>query len=150
MTDLAQHATRPRRSLINDPQVRAVVYQALLILIILALAGAGGAEAVLNMRQGAIRLTCGFWNAVSGFDISQTMIPYSNQSTYGQAFWVGLLNTLLVAVLGIILATIIGFVVGIARLSSNWIVAMLGTIYVEVLRNIPPLLVLLVFYTAVL
>ena len=66
----------------------------------------------------------GFWNQTAGFDISQTLIEYSAQGgTYGRAFWVGLLNTLLVAAIGIVLATIVGFLVGIARLSKNFLLA---------------------------
>jgi general L-amino acid transport system permease protein len=150
MTDLARDVQQPRTSLLNDPKVRAFVYQALLVLLVGALAIGAGTEAVSNMKARGVPLTFGFWNDTSGFDINQTLIPYSNLSTYGQAFWVGLLNTLLVAALGIVLSTIIGFAVGIARLSSNWIVSTLATVYVEILRNIPPLLVLLFFYNAVL
>ena len=149
MTDLAQDA-KPKRSLVYDPQARSIFFQGLLILVILFVVIGAGTEAVSNMKARGIPLGFEFWNAVAGFDINQTLIPYTQLSTYGQAFWVGLLNTLLVAVLGIVLATIIGFTVGIARLSSNWIIAMLGTVYVEVLRNIPPLLVLLFIYNAVL
>ena len=149
MTDLAQDA-KPKRSLVYDPQARSVFFQGLLIAVILFVVVGAGTEAVSNMKARGIPLSFDFWNAVAGFDINQTLIPYTQLSTYGQAFWVGLVNTLLVAVLGIVLATIIGFAVGIARLSSNWIIAMLGTVYVEVLRNIPPLLVLLFIYNAVL
>ena len=150
MTDLAQPAPNPRPSAVNDPRVRSIAYQVILVVLVLFIAIGAGTEAVTNMKQRGIPLSFDFWNQVSGFDINQALIPYSNLSTYGQAFWVGLVNTLLVAALGIILATIIGFLVGIARLSSNWIVATIGTLYVEVLRNIPPLLVLLFFYNAVL
>ncbi len=87
----------------------------------------------------------------AGFDISQTLIEYSAQSgTYGRAFWVGLLNTLLVASIGIVLATVVGFVVGIARLSRNWLIGKLAAGYVELIRNVPLLLQLLFWYNAVL
>src|SRR5262249_60766839 len=80
----------------------------------------------------------GFWTNPAGFDISQTLIAYSPAtSTFGRAFWVGLLNTLLVAAIGIVLATVLGFAVGIARLSRNWLVARLAAGYVEVIRNVP-------------
>ncbi|MDX7951618.1 amino acid ABC transporter permease [Lichenihabitans sp. Uapishka_5] len=150
MTDLAETARPARSSALNDPKLRAFAYQALLVIAVLFLVISAGGEAVSNMRQRGIPLTFDFWNQVSGFDINQTLIPYTNQSTYGQAFWVGLCNTLLVAALGIVLATVIGFAVGIARLSHNWIVVSLASVYVEVLRNIPPLLVLLFIYNAVL
>ena len=150
MTDFAQPAQQTRTSALNDPKVRAIAYQAILIAAILFLVVGAGGEAVSNMKQRGIPLTFDFWNQVSGFDINQTLIPYTNQSTYGQAFWVGLCNTLLVAALGCVLATVIGFLVGIGRLSKNWIVAKVCTVYVETLRNIPLLLQLLFWYNAVL
>ena len=88
--------------------------------------------------------------AVAGFDINLTLIHYSAVSTYGRAFWVGLLNTLLVAAIGIVLATMLGFTIGVARLSKNFVVAKLATVYVETLRNIPLLLQFLFWYNAVL
>ena len=93
----------------------------------------------------------GFWNNTAGFDISQTLIDYSARgSTYGRAFWVGLLNTLLVAGVGIVIATILGFVIGISRLSRNWLLAKVAGGYVETIRNLPLLLQLLFWYNAVL
>ena len=91
-----------------------------------------------------------FLNRVSGFDISQTLIYYSATSTFGRAFFVGLLNTLLVSGLGIVLATILGFAIGVARLSPNVIVSKFAAFYVEGLRNVPLLLLLLFWYNAVL
>jgi general L-amino acid transport system permease protein len=108
-------------------------------------------NAAENLARAKIASGFGFWNVVAGFDISQTLIDYSSQaSTYGRAFWVGLLNTLLVAGLGIVLATIIGFTVGIARLSKNFLVERLAAFYVESIRNVPLLLQLLFWYNAVL
>ena len=90
-------------------------------------------------------------NVVAGFDISQTLIEYSSQSsTFGRAFWVGLTNTLLVAGLGIIFATLLGTAIGIARLSKNFLVHRLASGYVELVRNVPLLLQLLFWYNAVL
>ena len=104
-----------------------------------------------NLARAHIASGFGFWNNTAGFDISQTLIAYSSStSTFGRAFWVGLLNTLLVAALGIVLATMLGFIVGIARLSRNWLVARLAGGYVELIRNIPLLLQLLFWYNAVL
>jgi general L-amino acid transport system permease protein len=73
----------------------------------------------------------------AGFDISQTLIPYEFTSSYGRVFVIGLLNTILVSVIGIVLATILGFIIGILRLSKNWLVARIATVYVETVRNIP-------------
>ena len=102
------------------------------------------------MRARGIPMGFGFWNEVAGFDINLHLIPYSALSTYGQAFWVGLLNTLLVAVICIPLATLLGFAVGVARLSPNWLLSRFALVYTNVLRNTPLLLLLLFWYNAVL
>ncbi len=91
-----------------------------------------------------------FLDKTAGFGISQTLIAYTEESSYGQAMWVGLVNTLLVSVVSIVLSTLIGFIVGIGRLSSNWLVAKLCTVYVETLRNIPLLLQVVFWYFGVL
>ena len=104
-----------------------------------------------NLAKANIASGFRFWNNTAGFDISQTLIDYSpSTSTFGRAFWVGLLNTLLVAALGIVLATALGFTIGIARLSRNWLVSHLAGGYVELIRNIPLLLQILFWYNAVL
>ena len=103
-----------------------------------------------NLAKANIASGFGFWNNTAGFDISQTLIEYSTVSTYGRAFWVGLLNTLLVAAIGIVLATILGFVIGMLRLSKNFLISRLAAGYVEVIRNLPLLLQLLFWYNAVL
>ena len=92
----------------------------------------------------------GFWNDVAGFDINLHLISYSNLSTYGRAFWVGLLNTLLIAVICIPLATLLGFALGVARLSPNWLLSRFALVYTSVMRNTPLLLLLLFWYNAVL
>ena len=102
------------------------------------------------MQARGIPTDFGFLGNVAGFDINQSLIPYSAASTYGRAFLVGLLNTCLVGALGLVFATIIGFSVGLARLSKNWIVARCAMAYVEALRNVPLLLQLLFWYNAVL
>lgn len=135
----------------NDPKVRSVVYQVALTTVVLLLAYAAISNMFENLRRANIATGLGFWNNTAGFDISQTLIEYSaSASTYGRAFWVGLLNTLLVAVLGIFFTTILGFAVGISRLSSNWLLAKFAAGYVEIIRNIPLLLQLLFWYNAVL
>ena len=102
-------------------------------------------------RAGADSLGIWVLGPDRGFDISQTLIEYSSRgSTYGRAFWVGLLNTLLVAGIGIVFATILGFHLGISRLSSNWLLAKAAGCYVELIRNLPLLLQLLFWYNAVL
>ena len=135
----------------NDPRFRSVAYQLALSAIVIFLVYGAARNAIDNLARAHIASGFGFWNVIAGFDISQTLIEYSSRgSTYGRAFWVGLLNTLLVAGLGIILATILGFVIGISRLSSNWLLAKVAGGYVETIRNIPLLLQLLFWYNAVL
>ncbi|MFL9826572.1 amino acid ABC transporter permease [Rhodoplanes sp. SY1] len=144
-------ASFPEVPLWRRPRVRGIVYQVVLCLVVAALAWAAVANVSENLARAQIATGFGFWNVTAGFDISQTLISYSAQaSTYGRAFWVGLLNTLLVAVLGIVLATILGFLIGIGRLSQNWLVAKLCGGFVELIRNIPLLLQLLFWYNAVL
>ena len=141
---------KPAVSPLHDPRWRSVVYQALLCIVIVALVYSAIDNAAQNLQKARIASGFDFWNHTAGFDISQTLIEYSTASTYGRAFWVGLLNTLLVASLGIVFATIIGFVIGIARLSSNVLVSKMAGAYVEIIRNLPLLLQLLFWYNAVL
>jgi general L-amino acid transport system permease protein len=135
----------------NDPRVRSAAYQVALAAIIGLLVYGAVTNAIEHLQRAHIASGFGFWNQAAGFDISQTLIDYSaTVSTYGRAFWVGLLNTLLVAGIGIVLATVLGFIVGISRLSTNWLVSKAATGYVEIIRNIPLLLQLLFWYNAVL
>ncbi len=149
-TDLRVGSPPARVPFYNDPKVRSIVYQVALCLIVAGLVYGAASNAVENLQRARIASGFGFWDNTAGFDISQTLISYSNTSTYGRAFWVGLLNTLLVAGLGIVFATILGFIVGIARLSKNWLVNKTATAYVELIRNLPLLLQLLFWYNAVL
>ena len=132
-------------------RVGSIAIQVAIVVVIGVLADGAIYNAVQNLAKAHITSGFGFWNNTAGFDISQTLIAYSpSASTYGRAFWVGLLNTLLVAAIAIVLATILGFLVGLARLSRNWLVATLAGLYVEVIRNIPLLLQVLFWYNAVL
>jgi len=141
---------RPRVSLLYNPRFRTVAYQALLCGVIAFLAWSAINNAVENLRRAHIASGFDFWDYTSGFDISQTLIDYTSTSTYGRAFWVGLLNTLLVAGLGVVMATVLGFIVGIARLSKNFLLSRIAGGYVELIRNLPLLLQLLFWYNAVL
>ena len=137
-------------SLINNPRARGFIYQALLVGALATLIGAGWRNAVVNMEARGVPLGFAFWDQTAGFAINQSLIDYSALSTYGRAFWVGLCNTLLVSAISIALATPLGFAVGIARLSPNWILAKIALLYVELMRNTPLLLQLLFWYNAVL
>ncbi|NGP19135.1 amino acid ABC transporter permease [Devosia aurantiaca] len=140
----------PRASFFNDPVIRGIIYQivvaAVLIAFIVWIVGNTAANLAAQNK------TTGFdflWKT-AGFDISFSLLPWSRGSYYWEAFLVGLLNTLLVAFIGIVFATILGFTIGIARLSSNFIVSSIATVYIEVIRNIPLLLQLFFWYFAVL
>jgi general L-amino acid transport system permease protein len=143
-------ALPPRVAFYNNPKIRAVVYQ----LLLLALVSWFAVEFALNAKANldALKITSGFGflDTTAGFGVNQSLIAYSESDTYGRVFLVGLLNTLLVAALGIVAATVLGFVIGIARLSNNWLIARLATVYVEIIRNIPLLLQLFFWYFAVL
>jgi general L-amino acid transport system permease protein len=111
-------------------------------------------EIVSNARENlkAQRITAGFafLANTAGFDVSQNLIPYSGSDTYTRVFFVGLLNTLLVSLIGVFFATLIGFFVALGRLSPNWLLARIATGYVELVRNLPLLFQILFWYLAVL
>src|SRR5882757_1318177 len=113
-----------------------------------------GYEIVANARANlqAQRITSGFGFLANtaGFDVSQNLIPYSGSDSYTRVFLVGLVNTLVVAVIGIFFATIIGFLVALGRLSPNWLLARISGGYVELIRNLPVLFQILFWYLAVL
>jgi general L-amino acid transport system permease protein len=134
----------------SDPRVRGFVYQGLLLAAVGLLIAGAGYNVVVNMQARGIPMGFGFWNQTAGFEINLHLIPYSSLSTYGRAFWVGLLNTLLVGTICIPLATLLGFAVGLARLSPNWLMSRAALLYTTILRNIPLLLLLLFWYNAVL
>lgn len=139
-----------KANLLYRPEFRQAIYQILLIACLIFGFWTIAHNVADNLARQNIASGFGFWNRTSGFDISQSLIAYSNQSTYGQAFWAGLFNTLLVAALGVVFATVLGFLVGIGRLSSNWLIARICGAYVEILRNVPLLLQLFFWYFAVL
>ena len=132
------------------PEVRQAIYQIVTVLALAVLFWILITNTAANLRRQNIASGFGFIDRTAGFDVSQHLIPFDNSMTYGRAFFVGLLNTLLVAGFGIVLATVLGFIVGIARLSTNWLVARLATVYVEIVRNVPLLLQLFFWYFAVL
>jgi general L-amino acid transport system permease protein len=145
MADIARPSPHFSRSLGH------LALQAALLVVVVGLAAAAAHNAAQNLARANIAHGFGFWNNTAGFDISQTLIAYSSStSTFGRAFWVGLLNTLLVSGIGCVFATILGFIIGIARLSRNWLVSAIAGGYVELIRNIPLLLQILFWYNAVL
>ncbi|HEY0300939.1 MAG TPA: ABC transporter permease subunit [Rhizomicrobium sp.] len=141
---------RARHASWRDTDWKSVAVQALVLLVLAAVVAwlIGNVAAALGKRHVASGF--GFLEHTAGFGIVQTLIPYTEESSYGQAMWVGLANTLLVSVIAIVLSTIVGFIVGIGRLSTNWLVAKLCTAYVELLRNMPLLLQIMFWYFGVL
>src|SRR6266481_8848622 len=103
-----------------------------------------------NLENQHITAGFGFLKNTAGFDVSQSLIPYSGSDTYTRVFLVGLLNTLLVSLIGIFFATVIGFLVALGRLSPNWLLSRISGGYVELIRNLPPLFQILFWYLAVL
>jgi general L-amino acid transport system permease protein len=150
MTALSETRERSGVAFWNDPKVRSIFVQAVLVCVLLFLCYEIVENTVANLRKLNKTFGFDFTSQTSGFDIIQSVIPYSSASTYGRALMVGFLNTIIVSVLSIIAATIIGFVMGVMRLSKNWLVAKIATIYVEVFRNVPLLLWIIVFYIAAL
>src|ERR1700732_5015996 len=127
----------PRFPFYRDPKLRGLLLQALLCAAIGLMAYGAIHNAAENLARAHLASGFDFLDVTAGFDISQALIDYSSDSsTNGRAFWVGLLNTLLVAGLGIAFATVIGFIVGIARLSKNFLVERLGTCFVGLGRNV--------------
>jgi general L-amino acid transport system permease protein len=145
-------ATEPKQasSAFNDPRVRGAVFQALLISFLIWFGWTIFQNTLHNMESRGITTGFDFLSNPAGFEILMSLVPYDSNDTYGRTFIVGLLNTVLVSIVGIFFATILGFVMGVARLSKNWLIAKVATVYVETLRNIPLLLQIFFWYFAVL
>jgi general L-amino acid transport system permease protein len=149
---MAYVAEAPKESfrlsmLIYDTRFRAITIQVIVLILVLLFVGWLADNTIKNLAAKDKDINFGFlWNR-AGYDIDQQLIPYTNDSTHARAAVVGLLNTLVVAFLGCILATTIGVFAGVLRLSKNWLVGRLMTVYVEVFRNIPLLLWIILSYT---
>src|SRR5215468_12056572 len=131
-TDTAPGILQPRRPLSwNDPRIRGVIYQILFVGIALAFVVFLVHNTIVNLRRQNIASGFGFLDREAAFGIGESLIDYSPADTYGRAFLVGLTNTLYVSAIGIVLATVVGTVMGLARLSSNWLIAKLAQVYVE-------------------
>ncbi|MBL8674259.1 MAG: amino acid ABC transporter permease [Rhodospirillales bacterium] len=127
----------------NDPVIRGWAFQIVVIGLFVALVTFLVQNTLANLERQKIATGFSFLVKEAGFDIGDTVIPYSAADSYGRALLVGMLNTLRVAVIGIVLSTILGTLVGIGRLSSNWLLAKICAVYVEIFRNVPLLLWLL-------
>lgn len=135
---------------IYDPKVRGVIFQLLAVAAVIWMLFYFVSNALHNMETRGISTGFGFLENRASFGIAQTLISYTENDTYARAFLIGLLNTLLVSGIGIILATILGFLIGIARLSNNWLLSRAAAVYIEIFRNIPLLLQVFFWYICVL
>lgn len=134
----------------NDPVVRSIFFQVVAVLLLGYFFYFIFSNTVANMEKSGVSTGFAFLGREAGFGILMTLIEYDETHTYGRTFIVGLLNTALVSVIGIVFATILGFIVGIARLSNNWLISKLATVYIEIIRNVPLLLQIIFWAIAVL
>ena len=140
----------PKVSFWNDPKIRSIAVQVIMLLVIGFFAYEIVDNTITNLTKRNIASGFDFLNKASGFDLIQSLIVFTSESSYGQALLAGFLNTLLVSSIGIVLATILGFIIGIMRLSRNWLVSSIATVYIEAIRNVPLLLQMFVWYGVVL
>ncbi len=133
--------------LVNDTRYRSLTFQAIALLLLITAIAYLASNLVSNLAAAGLNISFSFLGDPSGYDINQTLIEYDSQSPHLDAAWVGILNTLLVAFLGCITATIFGVTAGVLRLSNNWIVSKLMAIYVEAFRNVPVLIWIIIIFT---
>jgi general L-amino acid transport system permease protein len=150
MTAVAEQPAVARVSWFNDPKVRSLIVQAALLALLAWL----GYEIVKNTTENLRALNQNFgWTflrTTAGFDIIQRPLAYQNTSSFGRALVIGFVNTVIIAVAGIFAATLLGFLFGIMRLSKNFVISGVSTVYIECIRNVPLLIQILIWYAAVL
>ena len=134
----------------NDPAVRAIFFQVVVIVGVIGFLAYIVNNTIDNMAARGISSGFAFLSTTAGFGILMSLIEWHEEMTYGWAFFVSVLNTLLVSFIGVIVATILGFLIGVARLSSNWLINKMAMVYIETFRNIPLLLQIFFWYFAVL
>ncbi len=137
-------------SFLRDRKIRGYLFQLITIIGVVAFLWYIGVNTSHNIEQRGIKTGFGFLNSTAGFGINDSPIPYNPSDTYGRVFLVGLLNTLIVSFVAIILSTILGVIIGVFRLSENWMIKKLSAVYIEIFRNIPILLQILFWYNVVL
>ena len=149
-TDMPGGVDKPQVKLLNDPKFRSIVFQCLLVAFLVWVVWGMVSNAAINLQKAGIASGFGFLGIEAGFGLNfSPFIEYSETSTFLDVYFVGLQNTLILAVIGIIFATILGFLIGVARLSSNWVINKMAYVYVETLRNIPLLLQIFIWYKGV-
>ncbi len=147
---MSEHTAKKAPSFFNNPKNRSIIYQVLLLIGLGYFFYTIVSNTLANMEARGIKSGYGFLSTTAGFDILMSLIPYDATHTYLRTFFAGLLNTVLVSSISIVLCTILGFIMGIAYFSKNWIIKKLAIIYVETFRNIPLLLQVFFWYFAVL
>jgi general L-amino acid transport system permease protein len=151
VTDMPTGDEKPKVKLLNDPKFRSIVFQVILIIFLVWVVWSMIDNASTNLKNAGIASGFGFLSTSSGFGLNfSPFLEYSSSSSFLQVYWVGLQNTLVLAVIGIFFATIIGFVMGVARLSNNWVISKIAYWYVEIMRNTPLLLQIFIWYKGVL
>ncbi|MFT6403665.1 MAG: general L-amino acid transport system permease protein [Marinomonas primoryensis] len=147
---MSDKTTSSNKSILHDAGTRALIFQIVLLAVVVFVGYYLFSNLQANRADQGISTGFAFLNQPAGFPVLIHLIEYTEADTYGRAFFVALINTVVISLMGIVLATIIGVVMGLARLSNNWLVARLATVYVETLRNIPLLLQMFFWYFAVL
>lgn len=147
---MSDKTTSSNKSLLHDAGTRALIFQIVLLAIVVFVGYYLFSNLQANLANQGISTGFTFLNQPAGFPILIHLIEYTEANSYGRAFVVALINTVVISLMGIVLATVIGVIMGVARLSKNWLVARLATVYVETLRNIPLLLQMFFWYFAVL
>jgi len=137
-------------ALLRNQKIRGILFQLLTVIGLVAFLWYIGSNTVANIEQRGIQTGFSFLNGTAGFGIDQSPISYTEENTHGRVFIVGLLNTIIIAFVGIVCATIVGLIIGILRLSKNWLIAKLAKAYIDFFRNIPLLLQILFWYNVVL
>ncbi len=138
------------RKIIFDEKSRSLLIQTLVIGLFALFIYLIAQQTAYNLEKRGISSGFDFLNLSAGYDISIRLIPFTSEDTHFRAYFVGLLNTLMIAVCGCFLATIIGFLVGVIRLSSNWLFRNIAYVYVEFTRNVPVLLQIILYYSILL
>ncbi|MBV5277986.1 MAG: amino acid ABC transporter permease [Campylobacteraceae bacterium] len=137
-------------TLLRNQKVRGILFQLLTVIGLVAFLWYIGVNTLTNIEQRGIQTGFGFLNGTAGFGIDQSPIAYTEENTHGRVFIVGLLNTLIIAMAGIVFATLLGLLIGVLRLSKNWLISTLARGYIDFFRNIPLLLQILFWYNVVL
>lgn len=131
----------------NNPKYRGWIYQSVLFIFIIGFFYSIISNTLDNMSAQGIKSGFSFLNTSAGFDVLMSLIPFQTTDSYLQIFIIGILNTILVSVIGIIFSTILGFIFGIAYFSRNWLIKQIAIVYVEIFRNIPVILQVIFWYT---